>query len=85
MAQVALTTTDNPHDPFEDFISWFLYDVEKGYDTCAYLDRVTNTSDALTDEENEDELERAIDEIVLKFNPITNDGKLLYKKVVKKG
>lgn len=75
MAKVAITTFDNPYDPFKDFINWFLFDVEKGYDTCAYLDRVSHTSDALTDEENEDEIERAIDEII-KYD-FTN----VYKKV----
>lgn len=75
MAKVAITTFDNPYDPFKDFTNWFLFDVEKGYDTCAYLDRVSHTSDALTDEENEDEIERAIDEII-KYD-FTN----VYKKV----
>lgn len=79
MANVALTTFDNPYDPFEDFNNWFLFDVEKGYDSCAYLDRVSRTSDALTDEENEDELERAIDEI------IKYDFMNIYKKVTKNG
>ena len=52
-SQVALTTIDNPFDPFEQFTSWFLFDVEKGYNSCAYLARVARTSDQLTDEENE--------------------------------
>ena len=51
-----LTTFDNPFDPFEQFTSWFLYDEEKGYHTCAYLGRIARTSDALTDEENELEI-----------------------------
>lgn len=84
MARCALTTYDNPYNPFKDFQNWFLFDVVKGYNSCGYLDRVTNTSDSLTDQENEDEIERAIDEIVLKYNPITEDGKLLYSKVYDK-
>ena len=36
----ALTTFDNPYDPFEQFSDWFLFDMEKGYNTCAYLARI---------------------------------------------
>ena len=36
----ALTTVDNPYNPFEQFTSWLLYDEEKGYHTCAYLGRI---------------------------------------------
>lgn len=71
----ALTTFDNPYDPFEDFSHWFLYDVGKGYNSCAYLDRIANTSDQFSDEENEREIERAIDEIV------RLDFMCIYKKV----
>ena len=60
----ALTTFDNPYDPFEQFSEWFLFDVEKGYNTCAYLDRIAHTSDQLSEEENDREIERAIDEII---------------------
>ena len=60
----ALTTFDNPYDPFEQFSDWFLFDVEKGYNTCAYLARIARTSDQFTDEENEREVERAINEII---------------------
>lgn len=59
-----LTTIDNPYDPFEQFDSWILFDMEKGYNTCAYLDRIAKTSSQLTDEENSKEIERAIDEII---------------------
>ena len=59
-----LTTVDNPFDPFEQFTSWFMFDEEKGYHTCSYLGRIARTSDQLSEEENELENERAIDEIL---------------------
>ena len=62
--QVMLTTIDNPFDPFEQFDSWFLFDVEKGYNSCDYLGRIAKTSDQLSDVENNKEIERAIDEII---------------------
>lgn len=71
----ALTTVDNPYDPFEEFPRWFLFDVEKGYNSCAYLARIAKTSDQFSDEENDCEIERAIDEI------IRLDFMNIYKKV----
>ena len=73
-----LTTIDNPFDPFEQFTSWFLFDTEKGYNSCAYLARIARTSDQLSDEENNREIERAIDEI------IKYDFMNVYKKIKKK-
>lgn len=70
-----LTTFDNPYNPFEQFSSWFLFDVEKGYDSCSYLGRIARTSDQLSEEENDLEVERAIDEII-KYDFIN-----IYKKV----
>lgn len=64
MTKVMLTTIDNPFDPFEQFTSWFLFDVEKGYNSCAYLGRIARTSDEFSEEENNREVERAIDEII---------------------
>ena len=74
----ALTTIDNPYNPIDNFTSWFMFDIEKGYNTCGYLGRIAKTSDQLSDEENEREVERAIDEI------IKYDFRNIYKKVVKK-
>lgn len=70
-----LTTLDNPYDPFEDFTSWFMYDVEKGYNTCGYLDRVSNVTEDMSQKEASKEIERAIDEII-ELNPLN-----IYKKV----
>ena len=70
-----LTTFDNPYDPFEDVTSWLLFDNEKGYNTCNYLARIAKTSDELSDQENNKEIERAIDEIIY-YDPFN-----MYKKV----
>ena len=70
-----LTTFDNPYNPFDEFTSWFMFDEEKGYHSCAYLGRIAKTSEQLSDEENAQEIERAIDEI------IKYDFKNIYKKV----
>lgn len=72
-----LTTIDNPFNPFDDFDSWFSFDVEKGYNSSAYLARIARTSEQLSDEENNSEIERAIDEI------IKYDFMNIYKKIVK--
>lgn len=76
-SECMLTTFDNPFDPFEQFDSWFLFDVEKGYNSCAYLARIARTSDQFSDKENNEEIERAIDEI------IKYDFMNIYKKVKK--
>lgn len=62
--KVMLSTIDNPFNPFEDFNSWFLFDVEKGYNSCSYLARIAKSSNEFTEEEEAEEIERAIDEII---------------------
>ena len=71
----ALTTLDNPYNPFTDFSRWYMFDVEKGYNSASLVGRIAHTSDQLSDEENNKEISRAIDEI-LKY-AVTNN----YKKV----
>lgn len=64
-----LTTSDNPFDYFTDFSSWYLFDMEKGYNSCGYLARIANLSDDMTQIERNREIERAIDEIMA-LNPL---------------
>ena len=64
-----LTTIDNPFDPFEQFTSWLMFDIEKGYNSCSYLARIVNLSDDMTQKEMDEEIDRAIDEIIA-LNPL---------------
>ena len=72
-----ITTFDNPYDPFDDFDQWFMFDVEKGYNSCSYLARIANLSNEMSEIEKERETERAIDEI------IKYDFRNIYKKVIR--
>lgn len=78
MARVALTTFDNRYDPFTQFKQWFSFDEDNGYHTVSYVGRLSRTSDALSDPENDEEIERIVDEI------IKYDFQNIYKKVVEK-
>ena len=74
-----LTTFDNPFDPFDEFSQWYLYDCQKGYNTCSYIDRISNVYDDMTDKEYNEEHERAINSI------LEHDFLNIYKKVSRKG
>lgn len=59
-----LTTFDNPYDPFTQFNQWYMFDVDMEYNSSSRVARIAKTSDQLSEEENEREIERAIDEII---------------------
>lgn len=62
--EVYLTTTDNPYHPGDQFAEWYRFDILHGYDSMGYLDRVLNTTDALGPVIQDEDIERAIDEII---------------------
>lgn len=75
--RVSITTIDNPFDPFDDFTSWFDFDVEKGYYTCNKLARISKTSVDMTEKEEDVAVEQAIDRLI-KIDPLD-----LYRKVIR--
>lgn len=77
MIEAMLTTNDNPHDPFDDYDSWYAYDVRLGYHTTSYLARIVVVSDEISEADYNLAIEHGIDEII-DFNI---DG--IYKKVIR--
>ena len=75
--ECTLTTFDNPFNPFEQFTSWRLFDIERGYYSSERLARIAQLSEDMSQNEIDSEIERAVDEI------IANDFLNIYKKVWK--
>lgn len=80
MAEHMLTTLDNPYDPFTQFDDWYEFDVRSGYNTSAYLDRVTITSDELSEADQDLAQERAMLEIMREN--ITGNYRMVERKPV---
>lgn len=70
-----LTTVDNPYNPFIQFDEWNAFDESMGYYTCSYLARIAKTSDELSDTDNDEAINSAINEILF-FNVLG-----IYQKV----
>lgn len=62
--QYMLTTADNPYNPFTNFDEWYTWDVAHGYNTCAYLARVSKDSPDISPAQSKRVVDDAIDEIV---------------------
>lgn len=63
--EVAITTEDNPYNPFKDFKSWYSYDIQMGYNTCEKLASIVNcVPNSLSNEENNYFVNEAIDELI---------------------
>ena len=77
MKETMLTTIDNPFDPFEQFTSWFLFDVEKGYNSCGRLMLIANVSEDMSTKEYNEAIDLAIDKL------ISLDFLGIYQKVTK--
>jgi hypothetical protein len=64
MAVCALSTSDNPYNPFKDFDLWYAFDVQNGYNSCAYLARQIDELPVFSEEDESKQVEEAIDRIV---------------------
>ena len=65
---VRLTTIDNPYDPIDDYDRWLATDFQLAIanhrrDTCSMLALFARCSENFSDKRNNEEIERAIDEI----------------------
>ena len=45
MTETMLTTIDNPFNPFEQFVEWYMYDQQKGYNTYSRIARLMPSDD----------------------------------------
>lgn len=60
---VMLTTIDNPYNPFTNYDEWLAYDLQMGYNTNAYIDRISNVTDELSDADYDSIVLEAMKEI----------------------
>jgi len=59
-----LTTVDNPFDPFTQWDEWFAWDMNAGYHTPGLLARVALAPSDLSEADEQQAIQQAIDEIV---------------------
>lgn len=59
-----LSTTDNPYSPFTEWRQWMAWDEAAGYHTLAYLGRVVRSSHELSEGDEQQAIDDAIDEII---------------------
>ena len=71
-----ITTVDNPFDPRDDFKVWDQWDRAHGYNTSAYLDRVS----ALPDEVPEVIIDKMRDDAIMEI--VDLHGGKLYKALL---
>lgn len=75
-----LTTIDNPYSPVKDFDAWYAQDLQLAMlndrpTTFGLIDRLIGSSEYLSEDEKEFEIQQAIDEI------IANDKENIYQRV----
>lgn len=73
--EAMLTTVDNPYDYFTQRSEWRMFDIDQEHFCCERLARIAKVTDDMTQKEEDEEIERAIDEIIY-YDPIG-----IYKKV----
>lgn len=77
---VMLSLVSNPYDPFEQYDLWLNFDHHEGFDTAGLLARCVSVTDSMSEPDQDQAVEDAIDSIVA--NPSFAG---LYKKVRRTG
>lgn len=60
----ALSTVDNPYNPFDEFDKWLQYDISRGYNCCGILADITSTSRELPFSMQTEDINEAIDRFI---------------------
>ena len=69
MSETMLTTVDNPFNPFEQFVDWYMYDCQKGYNTYSRIARLMPDDDSLSSIEK-DRIEDNIIDRMIQHDPL---------------
>lgn len=72
----AISTTDNPFNPFTQYENWNAYDTFKGYNLGSLLARLVRDGSDMSPDDEEDAIEEAVDKIVA-MNPTGNCKKVV--------
>lgn len=59
-----ITTMDNPYNPFTEFKQWLAFDTSHGYNSLGIVARVYRGSDELSDADQHEARELAIEQVV---------------------
>lgn len=59
-----LSTSDNPYNPWTEFDQWRTWDEQSEYYTLSYLARITRTSNELSELDESQAIDIAIQEIL---------------------
>ena len=70
MTETMLTTIDNPFNPFEQFVDWYMYDCQKGYNTYSRIARLMPTDDESLSSIEKDRIEDNIIDRMIQHDPL---------------
>ena len=70
MADVMLTTIDNPFNPFEQFVDWYMFDCQKGYNTYSRIARLMPVDDESLSSIEKDRIEDNIMDRMIQHDPL---------------
>ena len=70
MADVMLTTIDNPFNPFEQFVDWYMFDCQKGYNTYSRIARLMPADDESLSSIEKDRIEDNIMDRMIQHDPL---------------